>query len=80
MARAAASDVAWEFRRGLTRILSLLARPEHRTGFRFDVGTIVPPGIRNSQYVFILEKVLQTRERPSGNPPSVRSFDEDLYM
>lgn len=66
--------------RGLAQIVSLLARPERRTGFRFDVGTIVPPGVRNSQNVFILEKSLQAREQPSGNPLSVRSFDEDLYM
>lgn len=65
---------------GLEQIAALLSRPEQRAGFRFDIGTIVPPGVRNSPNVFILEKMLQAQERPSGNPLSVRSFDEDWFM
>lgn len=66
--------------RGLTRVRSLLADPGRRASFRFDIGTIVPPGVRNSTNVFILEKMLQARERPSGNPVGVRSFEDDWWM
>ena len=61
---------------GLQHIISRLQTASGRGSFRLDIGTVVPPGIRNRSTVYQLEKLLQLRERTYGNPIGVRSFED----
>jgi hypothetical protein len=64
---------------GLAHIIDRLQMSAVRASFRLDIGSIVPPGVRNPSNVYYLEKLLQSRERPFGNPSGRRTF-EDLEI
>jgi hypothetical protein len=61
---------------GLEHVISRLQASADRAAFRLDIGSIVPPGVRNRSNVFYLEKLLQSRERPFGNPSGLRTFED----
>jgi hypothetical protein len=61
---------------GLGHVISRLQASADRASFRLDIGSIVPPGIRNRSNVYYLEKLLQSRERPFGNPSGFRTFED----
>jgi hypothetical protein len=61
---------------GLRQLINRLQTPWSRRSFRYDIGSIVAPGIRNTSTVFLLEKLLQLRERPTGNPVGGRTFED----
>jgi hypothetical protein len=61
---------------GLQHVLSRLQASAGRASFRLDIGSVVSPGVRNASTVYYLEKLLQARERPFGNPSGVRPFED----
>jgi hypothetical protein len=58
------------------QLIDRLQTPWGRRSFRYDIGSIVAPGTRNPSTVFLLEKLLQLRERPTGNPVGGRTFED----
>jgi hypothetical protein len=61
---------------GLEHVMNRLRTSAGRASFRLDIGSIVPPGVRNASNIFYLEKLLQSLERPLGNPSGVRTFED----